>query len=255
MTSRAPLLLVSVRSAREAQAALDGGADIIDVKEPNRGTLGRPNDATVTAIVDAVAGRRPISVALGEWSEFDSGWRPHHGVRWCKIGLAGAARSNDWQRILGEASAWTQPATLVPVAYADWQRASAPKLEAVLEMAQACGSDTFLIDTWKKDGIHLLEWLDLKALAHLAHRCQMSGLHFAVAGSLRAEQIEMLLPLQPEIIAVRGAACHGCARDAEVELELVAMLAHLVHSSTASPTSSGQHSSAMEGTRDAAVGK
>ena len=33
-------LLVSVRSAEEAEIALAGGADVIDVKEPRRGALG-----------------------------------------------------------------------------------------------------------------------------------------------------------------------------------------------------------------------
>ena len=35
-----PQLLVSVRSAEEARAALEGGAALIDVKEPSRGSLG-----------------------------------------------------------------------------------------------------------------------------------------------------------------------------------------------------------------------
>ena len=34
-------LLVSVRSAEEARAALAGGATVIDIKEPDRGPLGR----------------------------------------------------------------------------------------------------------------------------------------------------------------------------------------------------------------------
>ena len=38
-------LLVSVRSAAEAEAALAGGAAVIDVKEPTRGALGRADDA------------------------------------------------------------------------------------------------------------------------------------------------------------------------------------------------------------------
>ena len=33
-------LLVSVRSADEAEAAIAGGADVIDVKEPSHGPLG-----------------------------------------------------------------------------------------------------------------------------------------------------------------------------------------------------------------------
>ena len=35
-------LLVSVRDGQEARAALDGGAAVIDVKEPLRGSLGLP---------------------------------------------------------------------------------------------------------------------------------------------------------------------------------------------------------------------
>ena len=38
-------LLVSVRSAAEAEIALHGGADLIDVKEPTRGSLGRADGA------------------------------------------------------------------------------------------------------------------------------------------------------------------------------------------------------------------
>ncbi|MFM7835691.1 MAG: (5-formylfuran-3-yl)methyl phosphate synthase, partial [Planctomycetaceae bacterium] len=36
-------LLVSVRSADEAVVAATGGADIIDIKEPRHGSLGRPS--------------------------------------------------------------------------------------------------------------------------------------------------------------------------------------------------------------------
>jgi uncharacterized protein (UPF0264 family) len=59
-------LLVSVRSMEEAQAALEGGADLIDIKEPNRGPLGKARDSVIAAIVEVVAGRRPVSAAMGE---------------------------------------------------------------------------------------------------------------------------------------------------------------------------------------------
>ncbi len=63
-------LLVSVRSAAEAEAALAGGAHVIDVKEPSRGSLGRADDATIDEVVRVVAGRRPVSAALGELHDF-----------------------------------------------------------------------------------------------------------------------------------------------------------------------------------------
>ena len=40
MGSAAVRLLVSVRNASEARAAINGGADVIDIKEPDHGPLG-----------------------------------------------------------------------------------------------------------------------------------------------------------------------------------------------------------------------
>ena len=49
-------LLVSVRSAEDAMAALDGGADIIDTKEPRAGALGAVSMDALHDIHAAVAG-------------------------------------------------------------------------------------------------------------------------------------------------------------------------------------------------------
>src|SRR5437763_1899892 len=59
-----PGLQVSVRSAAEAESALAGGADLIDVKEPSRGPLGAADAAVIRDVITAVAGRRPVSAAL-----------------------------------------------------------------------------------------------------------------------------------------------------------------------------------------------
>src|SRR3954449_8349799 len=62
-------LLVSVRDAAEVAAAIDGGAGLIDVKEPDNGALGRAHDAVRESVLDAVNGRVPVSVALGELAD------------------------------------------------------------------------------------------------------------------------------------------------------------------------------------------
>src|SRR5213082_3340205 len=59
-------LLVSVVSVEEARRALAGGADIIDVKDPNEGALGAPSPRTLSEVVREVGGRAPVSVALGD---------------------------------------------------------------------------------------------------------------------------------------------------------------------------------------------
>ena len=92
-------LLVSVRDAAEARGALAGGADIVDVKEPSRGALGRA-DAAVWAEIAAVcraaspSPRTAMSVALGEATEHTGSAAVPvvpAGVRWAKLGLAGLA--------------------------------------------------------------------------------------------------------------------------------------------------------------------
>src|SRR5215468_9568595 len=88
---RYPGLLISVRDAAEAEAALRGGADVIDVKEPRRGSLGRADAATIAAVVACVAGRRPVSAALGELVEPGSEAVPGPGLSFVKWGLAGTA--------------------------------------------------------------------------------------------------------------------------------------------------------------------
>ncbi len=91
-------LLVSVRNAQEAVIATDGGADIIDVKEPGFGSLGFAGAATIREVVDAVADRVPVSAALGECLDWSSGIKAiealqfdgmQHALAFVKLGLAG----------------------------------------------------------------------------------------------------------------------------------------------------------------------
>src|SRR2546421_12398881 len=64
-------LLVSVRSGAEVEPALTGGADIIDAKEPARGSLGPVSDAVLGEILAQVPGDQALSIALGDFSEPD----------------------------------------------------------------------------------------------------------------------------------------------------------------------------------------
>src|SRR5262249_27258839 len=59
-------LLVSVASAAEALAALGGGADVVDAKDPHAGALGAVSAEVLHGIRAAIAGARPLSAALGD---------------------------------------------------------------------------------------------------------------------------------------------------------------------------------------------
>ena len=219
-----PGLLVSVRTAAEAEAALAGGATLIDVKEPSSGALGRADDAIIAAVVRTVAGRCPVSAAQGELVEK----MPLPSVAdlvFVKWGLAGAKA--DWRRTLVAQAARLPNCQAVAVAYADWQRAEAPRPEDVAAFAveHACGA--FLLDTWRKDGRTLLDWLPLERIEVLCRACAAAHVPVALAGSLDVAQIEALLPLAPDWFAVRGAVC-SAGRTSAVATDRVRRLADLL---------------------------
>ena len=221
-------LLVSVRSAAEVTAALGGGADIIDVKEPSRGSLGRANDETLIAILDAVADRRPVSAACGELIEnlpIPSA-QPLAFVKW---GLAGCGHVGNWRSRL-EKTAAGLPAQCRPVAvaYADWQRAKSPVLEVVSRSVCGFRPVALLIDTWQKDGKSLLDFLPVQEIDMVIRRCRIAGIPVALAGALDRSAIKKLLPLRPAIVAVRGAACRDGNRTNEIDRNRVRRLSGLL---------------------------
>jgi (5-formylfuran-3-yl)methyl phosphate synthase len=215
-----PLLLVSVRSAAEAEVALAGGASLIDVKEPARGSLGRPDDETVAAVLRCVAGRKPVSAALGELMD-----RPPlfqlPGLSFAKWGLAGCVRNPHWRRELeaarGLLEAKGEGCRAVVAAYADWRRAEAPPpLDVCLHVCEQRWA-VLLLDTWKKDGSTLLDWIGTAELGQFRTMCWASGVRIALAGSLGRRQLKALRNTAPDWFAVRGAACVRGQRQGELD--------------------------------------
>lgn len=218
-------LLVSVRSAVEAQAACKGGATVVDIKEPRLGPLGRASEATWRAVRRAVPPEVPVSVALGELADLRPGSIPPEdlaGIAFRKAGPAGLGR--DWPRRWDEARRADAAATRwVAVAYADWRQAGAPDPDAVIAAALAADDcPGVLVDTWDKSAGPLIDstptWRDRVAAI------QGSGRFVALAGRLNLAEICRLRPLGPDLFAVRGAACRGGRRDAEVCADRVAGL-------------------------------
>jgi uncharacterized protein (UPF0264 family) len=239
---KSPRLLVSVRSVAEAAAALTGGADLIDVKEPSRGSLGRADDSVIAAVVEHVAGRRPVSAALGELAESPN-WpgQSGAGLTFLKWGLAGCHQTRrDWRDALTRAGREVQRihphVQVVAVAYADWQAAAAPRVEEVCRFALDRPGSVLLIDTFSKAPDlstgrvrSLLDWLTVHELCTLCQRCRGAGVRVALAGSLGITDMTQLLAAQPDWFAVRGAAC-AQGRDSTVCAERVRELAETLSS-------------------------
>lgn len=206
MTGAVSKLLVSVRSADEARAALAGGADLIDVKEPTRGPLGAADPEVIRDVVATVAGKVPVSAALGEWLVWADQPVPG-GLTYAKWGLADLQDLQAWAlKELRRSSCAREP---VLVAYADSRRAKGPDPEWLAKAAIDLRFPAFLIDTAGKDGSSLLDWIAPATLARMRFVLADAGVKVALAGSLDEAAIRKLAPLVPDWFAVRGAACVG----------------------------------------------
>jgi uncharacterized protein (UPF0264 family) len=218
-------LLVSVRSALEAEAALRGGAALIDVKEPAHGSLGRASDAAIAEVARVAAKRCPVSAALGELKDAEE-LPIESSLAYVKWGLAGA--QEDWRHRLRQGMQRLTTCRAVAVGYADARRAHAPTPDEVCSFAIENAAGAFLLDTWRKDGSTLLDWLPQEEIARLRQRCRAAAVPMALAGSLGIREIETLLPLRPEWFAVRGAVCQGRQRGAAMDEGKVRQLAALL---------------------------
>jgi uncharacterized protein (UPF0264 family) len=208
-------LLVSVSGAADAAAALEGGADIIDAKDATQGALGAVVPATLDAIIATVAGRRPVSAALGEAPDSSvpirvAALRPGD-VSFVKLGFAaGVSRHQGLAHahLLAAALAGTGTA-MVLAAYAD-AGPGRPGRDAVLEIAAACGAAGVLLDTLdKRRGRPLFAMASPEDVAEWVVAAHRERLFTALAGSIGAGEIGLARDTGADIVGVRGAACDG----------------------------------------------
>jgi (5-formylfuran-3-yl)methyl phosphate synthase len=220
-------LLVSVVSAEEGRAALAGGADIIDVKDPREGALGAPSPRVLSEVVDAVGGAAPVSVALGD----DPGL-PHtaalaargasvSGASFVKVGLRGVIELEDAVALMSAVADAVGPeVAVVACAYADAGALDPPPLAPDLlpALVERTGIAGALLDTFVKDGRGLFGWLSEAELSSLIARTRAAGATFAVAGQLRLGELRRV---DADVVGVRSAVCRGGERTARLEAGLV----------------------------------
>ena len=221
-------LLVSVRDAIEAAAAVAGGADIIDAKEPLAGALGAVSRDVLHAIVAAVRGARPVTAALGDADDEDRVERDARafvaaGVALVKIGFAGVTARNRVDALIAAAVRGAGD-HVIAVAYADHERAGSPPVDAILDAAVHAGASGLLIDTADKRGPGLLALMPADAIGRTVARARGAGLIAALAGRLTAADLSIVRDTGADIAGVRGAACDE-GRTGHVSAARIALLA------------------------------
>jgi uncharacterized protein (UPF0264 family) len=230
-------LLVSVRSAAEVGTALAGGADIIDAKEPSRGSLGAVSPEVLAQMMTRVPGDVSVSVALGDHSNLDEVVSAVTSLQlprrqaplYLKMGFAGVRPLDRIERLIATAVAASSESAAAPrvvaVAYADATRAGTAPPDAITDLASRAGAAGILLDTYSKDEIGLLGWIESEALKCWVGNASGAGLITALAGGLGLDDLERVAAVSPDVLGVRGAACRG-GREGRVDLRRVRALRH-----------------------------
>jgi uncharacterized protein (UPF0264 family) len=220
-------MLVSVRSVDEALTAARGGADFIDLKEPNDGALGGLPVATIGAVVHALRAHGiglPVSATIGDL--------PMHaldgilaqvdavgacGVDYVKVGIECGPEAFAVLDALA-ACEWA----VVPVFIAD------QGLDTAL-VAHACslGFPALMADTADKLAGSLFDAVPTADLRAFVAQVCAAGRLVGLAGALRMAHVPLLQSLAPDFAGFRSAVCVADRKTALCPERLAALAASL----------------------------
>ena len=218
-------MLASVADAAEAEAVLQLGADVVDLKDPRRGALGA-----------VPLGRRPrgdrgdratseTSAALGD-PPYDeaallAGARAlaAMGVDYVKLAVDAPALD----RLGDSLSGLARDVGLVGMMFADEKPdfALLARLTALASRARCSTRATRL-------AAGCIAHLDIVSLRQFCSECRALNLMSGLAGSLEAPDVPRLMVLAPDVLGFRGALCHAHDRKDAIDPQAVALIRDLI---------------------------
>jgi uncharacterized protein (UPF0264 family) len=231
--------LISPINTQEAREAIDGGADIVDVKNPKEGSLGANFPWVIRNIREITPKNMKVSATLG-----DVPYKPGtvalaaagaivSGADYIKVGLYGTTNYSEalevMENVVKTVDEFNSDAIVVAAGYADAHRVGAVDPMEIPKIAADSGSDLAMVDTAVKDGKTLFDFMNEETLSHFTEQTHEYGLKSALAGSVTEEQLPILAELGCDVVGIRGAACIGGDRNSgSIHHEAVARLKQIV---------------------------
>lgn len=227
-------LLISVVGVAEVGAAVSGGADIVDVKNPHEGSLGAAAPHVVRAVRVATPVAVPVSAAIGDVPDLPgmaalaAAGAASCGVEYVKVGLRGPSDEASALRLLRAvcraAAEAARPPRVMAAGYADADAVGALPPLLLPAVAAAAGAHGCMLDTACKDGGTLFSALRDDDLRRFVEDCRRRSLVSALAGSLSERDLPRLTAIAPDIVGFRGAACGGDRLSGQVDASAVRRL-------------------------------
>jgi (5-formylfuran-3-yl)methyl phosphate synthase len=212
-------LLISVVNEQEAIAAIQGGADIIDVKNPHEGSLGANFPGVIKKIRDITPLNLPVSAAIGDAPDLPGLMSlaalgaAACNVQYVKVGLYGVRSIDRAVNLLKEiknaVKGYDSNIKIIAVGYGDAFKINAISPLECPDAANKAGMDGCMLDTIVKNEGDLFSSLSVGNINNFLKLCRSHNLISALAGSLKIEHLPLIKKLNPDIVGFRGAVCRG----------------------------------------------
>lgn len=247
-----PRLLVSVGDSDDLSAALENGAEIIDLKDARQGSLGAVEVEQARRLIERIgiqqwiatrarprASRIPVSATIGdlpldaEQIRVACMDRQDLGLDYLKIGLVPGTERDSVITALGS-HPW--PCGLVAVLFADREPLDGTenlhRLERTIVHLASAGFVGVVFDTFEK-GQRLTERLAPELLGRIVSIVHRHDLFCGLAGSLRIGDITAVAALGADIVGMRGGLCEDARRTARLSARRVAEAARMLDAARA----------------------
>lgn len=205
-------MLASVRNLEEAKLVYQGGADIIDLKEPNEGALGAVPLTEIHRVVDDLWEKCVVSATIGDLPADTTKINEkvtqtaETGVDYVKVGIFSERHIESCLPNLIHCT--NKGISIIAVFFAD--------MEFDVDLAIKAAADARLkgvmLDTARKGSGSLLTHKNIMQLEYFINRAKQNNLLTGLAGSLTSEDIPILLKASPDYVGFRTALCNNKLR-------------------------------------------
>ena len=223
------ILMVSVQNLPEAEQALRGGADIVDVKNLQEALVGSAEPGLVKQVRETVPSAHHASVTLGvvpnqagtvAMAVYTAGLLDATSV---KVGFMQSEYDEAVEVLQASKRALEGFETkLIGSLFADNHLYDGLEPRRMVELAKDTECDGWLIDTLTKDGRNLFDFIPEPELRDMVYEGKELGMSTALSGHLRLQDLDELARINPDIVGVRGAVCAKGDRGEGVYWEAVA---------------------------------
>ncbi len=197
-------ILASIQNISEARILINSDIDIIDLKDPSKGALGKLNKNNIKEIINFINKKKLTSSTIGdlpnnkelitknvdELSVID--------VDFIKIGVY----ENTYISTLSEINSCKK---LIAVFFADL---FLPKKEDLLVLKES-GFSGVMIDTSNKKLGNLFNHITFSEVSNFISNSKKLNLLTGIAGSINESHINQIIKLDPNYMGFRGALCEN----------------------------------------------